>query len=115
MRLDYNTELKSTSEFDKKKTHVLPDGNIITVVPNVSCCAKVLFQPNFSGKHASGIHDTSFSSNMKRDVYIRKELYANVVLSSGTTMFQEIVERKTNEPTVLAPFTTKIKVVAASK
>ena len=34
-----------------------------------------------------GIHDTSFSSNMKSDVCIRKELYADVVLSSGTTMF----------------------------
>ena len=31
MRLDYDTELKSTAEFDKKKTHVLPDGVIITV------------------------------------------------------------------------------------
>ena len=115
MRLDYDTELKSTAEFDKKKTGVLPNGNIIFVVPNVSCCAKVLFQPNFSRKQASGIHGTSFSSNMKSDVYIRQELYANVVLSSGTTMFQETVERMTNEPTALAPFTTKIKVVAPSK
>ena len=55
----YDTEHKSTAEFDKKKTHVLPDGNIITVVPNVSCGAKVLFQPNFTGNQASGVHDTS--------------------------------------------------------
>ena len=51
---------------------------------------------------------------MKRDVHIRKELYANVVLSSGSTMFREIVERITNELTALVPFTTKIKVVAPS-
>ena len=56
-------------------------------------------------KKASGVHDTSFWSNMKCDIYIRKELCANVVLSSATTMFQEIVERMTNEPTALAPFT----------
>ena len=48
---------------------------------------EVFLQPSFDGKGASGIHDTSFSSNMKINVYIRKELYANVVLSSGTTMF----------------------------
>ena len=60
--------------------YVLPDGNIITV-------GAIRFQPIFIGKGASGIHDTSFSSNMKIDVYIRKELHANVVLSSGTTMF----------------------------
>ena len=34
-------------------------------------------------------------------MYIRKELY-DVVLSSGTTMFPEIVERITNELTALA-------------
>ena len=50
IRLHCDTELKSTEEFDKKKTHVLQDGNIITVVPNVSCCAKVLFQPDVTGK-----------------------------------------------------------------
>ena len=63
---------------------------------------------------ASGVHDTPFQSNMKRDVYIRRELHANVVWSSGTTMFREIVERITNESTALVPFTTKIKVVAPS-
>ena len=44
---------------------------------------------------------------MKDDVYIRKELFVDVVFSSGTTMFQEIVERMTNEPTALATFTTR--------
>ena len=29
--LDYDTELKSIAKFDKKKTHVLPDRNIISV------------------------------------------------------------------------------------
>ena len=36
MRFVYDTELKPTAEFDKKKTHVLSDGNIIIVAPNVS-------------------------------------------------------------------------------
>ena len=93
--------------------YVLPDGNIITVGAERFHYVEVLLQPNFTGKGASGIHDTSSSSNMKFDIYIRKELYAKVVLSSGTTMFQEIVQRMTNKPT--APFTTKIKVVAPSK
>lgn len=33
------------------------------------------------------IHDTTFNSIMKCDVDIRKDLYNNVVLSGGTTMF----------------------------
>lgn len=39
------------------------------------------------GMEAVGIHDTTFNSIMKCDVDIRKDLYNNVVLSGGTTMF----------------------------
>ena len=40
------------------------------------------------------------------------EVYANVVSSGGTAMFQVTSERTTVELTALAPFTTKILVVA---
>ena len=33
-----------------------------------------------------GIHETTYNSIMKCDVDIRKDLYANTVLSGGTTM-----------------------------
>jgi len=72
----------------------------------------VAIQPSFIGKEASGIHDTTFQSIMKCDVDIRKDLYSNVVLSGGTTMFAGIGERMTKELTALAPSTMKIKVVA---
>ena len=36
---------------------------------------------------AAGIHETTYNSIMKCDVDIRKDLYANTVLSGGTTMF----------------------------
>ena len=46
-------------------SHVLPDGNIITVVSNASCCAKLLFQSNFTSNQVSGVHDTSFRCFME--------------------------------------------------
>nr|ADU24827.1 actin [Dinophysis caudata] len=111
--LDFDTEMKSSTESsDKEKTYELPDGNIITVGSERFRCPEVLFQPSFIGKEASGIHDTTFQSIMKCDVDIRKDLYANVVLSGGTTMFGGIGERMTKELTALAPSTMKIKVVA---
>jgi len=111
--LDYDTEMKEAAESsDKEKTYELPDGNIITVGSERFRCAEVLFQPSFIGKEASGIHDTTFQSIMKCDVDIRKDLYANIVLSGGTTMFAGIGERMTKELTALAPSTMKIKVVA---
>jgi len=111
--LDFDTEMKtSTESSDKEKTYELPDGNIITVGSERFRCPEVLFQPSMVGKEASGIHDTTFQSIMKCDVDIRKDLYANVVLSGGTTMFGGIGERMTKELTALAPSTMKIKVVA---
>jgi len=111
--LDFDTEMKASSESsDKEKTYELPDGNIITVGSERFRCPEVLYQPSFIGKEASGIHDTTFQSIMKCDVDIRKDLYSNVVLSGGTTMFSGIGERMTKELTALAPSTMKIKVVA---
>merc|ERR1712194_156616 len=113
LRLDLDTEMKEATESsDKEKTYELPDGNIITVGSERFRCPEVMFQPSFIGKEASGIHDTTFQSIMKTDVDIRKDLYANVVLSGGTTMFAGIGERMTKELTALAPSTMKIKVVA---
>jgi len=111
--LDFDTEMKESSETsDKEKTYELPDGNIITVGSERFRCPEVLFQPSLLGKEASGIHDTSFQSIMKCDVDIRKDLYSNIVLSGGTTMFQGIGERMTKEITSLAPSTMKVKTVA---
>jgi len=49
---------------------------------------------------------------MKCDIDVRKDLYSNIVLSGGTTMFTGIAERLSKEVTALAPSTMKIKVVA---
>jgi len=40
---------------------------------------------------------------MNCDIDVRKELYNNIVMSGGTTMFEGIAERMTKEITKLAP------------
>jgi len=45
-------------------------------------------------------------------ILARKDLFANIVLSGGSTMFPGIAERMSKEITALAPRGTKIKVVA---
>lgn len=64
------------------------------------------------GMEAAGIHETTYNSIMKCDVDIRKDLYGNIVLSGGTTMFPGIADRMSKEITALAPSSMKIKVVA---
>ncbi|CAH1248072.1 ACTA1 [Branchiostoma lanceolatum] len=73
---------------------------------------KTLFQPSFIGMESTGIHETTYNSIRKCDIDIRKDLYANIVLSGGTTMFPGIADRMQKEITALAPSTMKIKVVA---
>merc|ERR1711936_1392544 len=52
---------------------------------------------------------------MKCDIDIRKDLYANTVLSGGTTMYPGIADRMQKEITALAPSTMKIKIIAPSR
>ena len=96
----------------RRPNETLEDGQVITIGNERFRTSEVLFQPSFIGKEASGIHDTMFQTIMKCDVDIRKDLYANIVLSGGTTMFNGIAERLTKEVTSLAPSAMKIKVVA---
>jgi len=59
-----------------------------------------------------GIHETTYKSIMKCDIDIRKDLYANIVLSGGTTMYPGIAERMQKEIANLAPTTMNIKIIS---
>jgi len=101
---------KASSEVEK--SYELPDGQVITVGSERFRCPEALFQPALLGREHAGIHQVTYDSIMKCDVDIRKDLYANIVLSGGTTMYPGIDERMQKEITALAPSTMKIKIVA---
>lgn len=63
-------------------------------------------------KDYQGIHELTFQSIMKCDVDIRKDLYGNIVLAGGSTMFKGLSERLQKEVIALAPSTMKIRVVS---
>ena len=64
------------------------------------------------GMESAGVHETTYNSIMKCDVDIRKDLYANVVLSGGTTMYAGVADRMSKEITALAPASMKVKIIA---
>jgi len=95
-----------------EKQYELPDGKVITIGNERFRTPEVLFQPSFIGKESAGIDQLTYDSIQKCDVDIRRDLYTNIVLSGGTTMFAGIAERLNKEITALAPASIKVKVVA---
>merc|ERR1711963_881448 len=88
-----------------EKSYELPDGQVITIGNDRFRCPETLFQPSFIGMESTGVHEATYNSIMKCDIDIRKDLYANNVLSGGTTMYPGIADRMQKEITALAPST----------
>jgi len=113
VELDFEEAMQNAdSNSELEESYELPDGNIVTVGNERFRCPEVLFNPSMIGKEDEGVHSLTFKSVMKCDVDIRKDLYANTVMSGGTTMFPGIADRLNKEMCALAPATMTIKIVA---
>ncbi|KAH3758935.1 actin 7 [Pelomyxa schiedti] len=107
--LDYAVE-KGKTDSEIQKQYELPDGEVISVGHERFTCVEGLFQPQFIlGRNSQGLHKSCFNSIMKCDEEIHAELFRNIMLFGGSTMFQGIAERMTKEMVALAP-TRTIKV-----
>jgi len=111
---DYDAEMASARESTSMdKTYEMPDGAVLTIGNERFRCAEALFQPSMIGVESAGVAEMTYNSIMKCDVDIRRDLYNNIVLSGGTTMFPNIDSRMTKDIQALAPSSIKVKVIAS--
>ncbi|XP_055488442.1 actin-like protein 7A [Leucoraja erinacea] len=65
----------------------LPDGKVITIGKEKIKCPEALFNPSLMGSREPGLHTITLNVINKCDSSIMEEMYRNILLCGGSTMF----------------------------
>jgi actin-related protein len=119
LELELLSEIKQklcTIQKDKKdhsiesKTYCLPDDTVVRLHKERYEVPEAIFDPSRIGINKSGLHDCCFKSVMKTMTDIRNEMFSNIVLAGGNTMFENYKSRMEAELRQLFPFKTEINI-----
>lgn len=110
MAIDYDAQMKTASEQtnNPEKRIKLPTGHQINITEESLKCPEMLFNPSlfeFIPNVDEGIHQHTFNAIIKCEQDIRRDLFRNIVLAGGCTMFKKMKDRMQKEIQALAPST----------
>ncbi|KKN09109.1 hypothetical protein LCGC14_1049910 [marine sediment metagenome] len=80
-----------------EKSYMLPDGERISIGLERFLAPECFFNPAVLGKELAPLDDVVVGAISDCDVDLRRDLYSNIVLSGGSTMFPGFKERLTRE------------------
>ncbi|KAI8810503.1 actin-like protein [Cladochytrium replicatum] len=100
-------EKESSGKYDD---YELPDGNIVKLGSERFRAPEILFNPEIIGQEYPGVHQVVVDCINKADMDLRKNLYANIVLSGGSTLCKGFGDRLLHEVKKLAMKEMKIKI-----
>lgn len=113
--VSFNPQKEEQNEHDKGSkdhTYRLPDGTTIALGAERFRAPEILFHPNNLGLEYPGIHELLAGSINRADLDLRMTLFSSIVLSGGSTMFNQFGDRLLNEMRRLAPKEIKIRISA---
>jgi len=114
LALDFEAELAAalSNPSSIEKSYELPDGQVITVGSERIRCPEVYFTPSLAGLEEAGIAHQVNESIKSVEISLRRDLYGNIVLSGGSTLFTGFADRLQNDMSKLVASSMKLKVIA---
>lgn len=119
--LDFARDIKDIAMLERttsstkflQKSYKLPDGQSIKLGSERFLCPEALFEPLQVGLDEPGLQQMIYDTVMSVDsVDLRKNLFVNIVLSGGNTLFGGFSERVREEVISLVPVNTLVNVIA---
>jgi actin len=111
--LDFNAEMeKAANTRDLNALYTLPDGREINLENERFRGPELFFNPGLNVIDEDGIGEATLKCIRKCPHAIQKEMFANIVVSGGSTMFPGFAERVERKIIGLSPVFTKVRVIA---
>jgi actin-related protein len=95
-----------------QKEHLAPDGNKIVIGIERFTAPECIFNPSIMGKEIPTLHEALYNAINESDIHYRKELFNNIIISGGNTLFPGLKERLSKELKKIIPETINIKIIA---